>query len=162
MFSRFLFPLYCTKGCPFRQKSQVSLLRYLTFSLVCSRIWQRGAAAPCAVRVVGRVRAVGTQATSRPRRQPRPSPSAPATKPAETLGFCRFSFCMCCMGMGFILVQTPGFLTWFYSFPTAATPSSTQNALDFGCFRLKSGAFRCFFLLLTHKISALVFVHPAA
>ena len=63
--------------CPC-QKSQVSLVRYLTFSLVCGRIWQRGAAAPCAVRVVGRVRAGGTQATSRPRRQPRPSPSAPA------------------------------------------------------------------------------------
>ena len=42
--------------------------------------WQQGAAAPCAVRVVGRVRASGTQATSRPRRQPRPSPSAPAKK----------------------------------------------------------------------------------
>ena len=53
------------------QKSQVSLLRYLTFSLVCGRIWQQGTAAPCAVRVVGRVRASGTQATSRPRRQPR-------------------------------------------------------------------------------------------
>ena len=54
------------------QKSQVSLLRYLTFSLVCGRIWQRGApAGPPAVRVVGRVRASGTQATSRPRRQPR-------------------------------------------------------------------------------------------
>ena len=35
------------------QKSQVSLLRYLTFSLVCGRIWQQGTAAPCAVRVVG-------------------------------------------------------------------------------------------------------------
>ena len=38
--------------CPC-QKSQVSLLRYLTFSLVCGRIWQRGTAAPCAMRVVG-------------------------------------------------------------------------------------------------------------
>ena len=58
------------------QKSQVSLLRYLTFSLVCGRIWQRGAPAGSpAVRVVGRVRASGTQATSRPSRQARPSPS---------------------------------------------------------------------------------------
>ena len=56
--------------CPC-QKSQVSLLRYLTFSLVCGRIWQRGTAAPCAVRVEGRVRASGTQATSRPSRQAR-------------------------------------------------------------------------------------------
>ena len=35
------------------QKSQVSLLRYLTFSLVCGKIWQPGTAAPRAVRVVG-------------------------------------------------------------------------------------------------------------
>ena len=45
--------------CPC-QKSQVSLLRYLTFSLVCGRIWQRGAAAgPPAVRVVGACSPVG-------------------------------------------------------------------------------------------------------
>ena len=50
--------------CPC-QKSQVSLVRYLTFSLVCGRIWQRGAPAGLpAVRVVGRVRAGGTQATA--------------------------------------------------------------------------------------------------
>ena len=90
------------------QKSQVSLLRYLIFSLVCGRIWQQGTAAPCAVRVVGRVRASGTQATSRPRRQPRPSPSAPAKKPAKTLGFRRFSFYTCCMGVGFTLVRISG------------------------------------------------------
>ena len=41
------------------QKSQVSLVRYLTFSLVCGRIWQRGTAAPCAVRVVGACSPVG-------------------------------------------------------------------------------------------------------
>ena len=45
--------------CPC-QKSQVSLLRYLTFSLACSRIWQQGAAAgPPAVRVVGACSPVG-------------------------------------------------------------------------------------------------------
>ena len=44
--------------CPC-QKSQVSLLRCLTFSLVCGRIWQRGTAAPCAVRVVGACSPVG-------------------------------------------------------------------------------------------------------
>ena len=60
--------------CPC-QKSQVSLLRYLTFSLVCGRIWQRGApAGPPAVRVVGRWSPVAT-VQRRPRRQPRPSPS---------------------------------------------------------------------------------------
>ena len=117
--------------CPC-QKSRASLLRCLTFSLVCGRNWQQGApAGPPAVRVVGRVRASGTHATSRPRRQPRPSPSAPATKPAKTLGFCRFSFCMCCMVMWFALVQTPGFLIWFDPFSTVPIPSSTQNAPGF-------------------------------
>ena len=52
-------------------KSQVSLLRYLTFSLVCGRIWQRGApAGPPAVRVVGACSPVGC-VQARPRRQPR-------------------------------------------------------------------------------------------
>ena len=55
--------------CPC-QKGQVSLLRYLTFSLVCGRIWQRGTAAPCAVRVVGACSPVGC-VQARPRRQPR-------------------------------------------------------------------------------------------
>ena len=96
-----------------------------------------------------------------PRQQPRPSPSAPATKPAKTLGFRRFSFCTCCMGMGFTLVQTLGFPIRSHLFPTAATPSSTQNAPDFSYFRLKSGAFRCFCLLLTCKNFVPVFLrHP--
>ena len=100
-------------------------------------------------------------AANRPRRQPRPSPSAPATKPAKTLGFRRFSFCTCCMGMGFTLVQTLGFAIRSHLFPTAATPSSTQNAPDFSYFRLKSGAFRCFCLLLTCKNFVPVFLrHP--
>ena len=52
-------------------KSQVSLLRYLTFSLVCGRIWQRGApAGPPTVRVVGAYSPVGC-VQARPRRQPR-------------------------------------------------------------------------------------------
>ena len=68
------------------------------------------------------------------------SPSAPATKPAKTLGFRRFAFCTCCMGVGCILVRTPGFLIWFDPFSTVLIPSSTQNAPDFGCFRMKSGA----------------------
>ena len=93
------------------KNGEVSICLPLHFSLVGGMSWQPGTAAPRAVRVVGRVRAGGTQATSRPRRQPRPSPSAPATKPAKTLGFRRFSFCLCCMGMGFVLVRIPGFLT---------------------------------------------------
>ena len=53
------------------QKSRGSLLRCLTFSLVCGRIWQRGAPAGSpAVRVVGRWSPVAT-VQRRPRRQPR-------------------------------------------------------------------------------------------
>ncbi len=75
------------------------------------------------------------------------SPSAPATKPAKTLGFRRFSFCMCCMAMVFTLVRTLGFLIWFYPSSTVLIPSSTRNAPDFGCFRMNSGAslFFCWF-----------------
>ena len=62
------------------------------------------------------------------------SPSAPAKKPAETLRFCRFSFSMCCTVMWFTLVQTPGFRTWFYPFPTVPVPSSTQSAPGFAFF----------------------------
>ena len=75
------------------------------------------------------------------------SPSAPATKPAETLGFRRFSFCLCCMGMGFILVRTLGFLIWFDPFSTVPIPSSTQNAPGFALFgpnRVRFSLFRCF------------------
>ena len=99
------------------QKSQVSLLRCLTFSLVCGRIWQRGApAGPPAVRVVGRVRASGTQATSRPRRQPRPSPSA------LLLGF---------------PIRSP-------LSPTAPIPSSTRNAPGLAFFWLNRVRFSLF------------------
>ena len=128
-------------------KSQVSLLRYLTFSLVCGRIWQRGApAGPPAVRVVGRWSPVAT-VQRRPRRQPRPSPSAPATKPAKTLGFRRFAFCTCCMGVECILVRTPGFLIWFDPFSTVLILSSTRNAPGFalfGRFRVRFAVFALF------------------
>ena len=75
------------------------------------------------------------------------SPSAPATKPAKTLGFRRFSFFMCCMVLVFIWVRTPGFLTRFYPFPTVLILSSTQNAPGFalfGLFRVRLALFRCF------------------
>ena len=75
------------------------------------------------------------------------SPSAPATKPAKTLGFRRFSFCLCCMGMEFILVRTLGFLIWFDPFSTVPIPSSTQNAPGFAFFwlnRVRFSLFRCF------------------
>ena len=86
-----------------------------------------------------------------------------ATKPAETLGFCRFSFCTCCMVIVFTLVRTPVFLTRLHPSPTAATPSSTRNAPGFAFFWLNrvrfplfccfSGAkFSCWFLcILPHS-----------
>ena len=75
------------------------------------------------------------------------SPSAPATKPAKTLGFRRFSFCMCCMAMVFTLVRTLGFLIWFDPFSTVPIPSSTQNAPGFALFgpnRVRFSLFCCF------------------
>ena len=132
--------------CPC-QKSQVSLVRYLTFSLVCGRIWQRGAPAGLpAVRVVGACSPVGC-VQARPRRQPRPSPSAPAKKPAKTLRFCRFSFSMCCMVEVFTLVQTSGFCIRLHLPATALIPSSTQNAPGFAFFgpnRVRFPLFLCF------------------
>ena len=93
-------------------------------------------------------------AANRPRRQPRPSPSAPAKKPAETLGFCRFSFCMCCMGMGFVLVRTLGFLIWFDPSSIVPIPSSTQNAPGFAFFGLNWVRFRIFCCFSDAKFSA--------
>ena len=75
------------------------------------------------------------------------SPSAPAKKPAKTLDFRRFSFCMCCMVMWFTLVQTLAFSIRFYPFSTVLIPSSTQNAPGFaflGLFRVRFRIFRCF------------------
>ena len=75
------------------------------------------------------------------------SPSAPAKKAAETLGFCRFSFFMCCMVIWCILVRTLGFLIWFDPFSTVPIPSSTQNAPGFAFFgpnRVRFSLFCCF------------------
>ena len=73
----------------------------------------------------------------------RPSPSAPATKPAETLRFCRFSFYMCCMVMVFTLVQTSSFCIHLHLSATVLIPSSTQNAPGFAFF----GSIRVRFLV---------------
>ena len=75
------------------------------------------------------------------------SPSAPAKKPAKTLGFRRFSFFMCCMVLVFTLVRTLVFLIWFYPFSIVPIPSSTQNAPGFalfGRFRVRFSLFCCF------------------
>ena len=100
-------------------------------------------------------------AANRPRRQPRPSPSAPATKPAKTLGFRRFSVCLCCTGMGFTLVRTPGFPIRLHLPLTVLIPSSTQNAAGFAFFGPIRVRFPCFFPFLTCKIFRIFFVHSA-
>ena len=118
--------------CPC-QKSQVSLLRYLTFSLVSGKIWQQGLpAGPPAVRVVGACSPVGC-VQARPRRQPRPSPSAPATKPAKTLGFCRFPFFMCCIAIWCILVRISGFPTRPHPSPAPETHPVSPFLAQIGC-----------------------------
>ena len=122
--------------CPC-QKSQVSLLRYLTFSLVCGRIWQRGApAGPPAVRVVGRWSPVAT-VQRRPRRQPRPSPS-------------------------FYSHHTMGEFHPLSPVRTCCTPLQHPKRTRFRLFLAFPGTFRCFCPLLTCKIFGSVFVHPAA
>ncbi len=75
------------------------------------------------------------------------SPSAPATKPAETLRFCRFSFSMCCMVVVFTLIQASVFCIRLHPSATALIPSSTQNAPGFaffGLFRVRFCVFRLF------------------
>ena len=84
------------------------------------------------------------------------SPSAPATKPAKTLGFRRFSFCMCCMVMWFTLVQTLAFSIRFYPFSTVLIPSSTQNAPGFAFFWLNRVRFPLFLCFSGAKFSDLL------
>ena len=67
----------------------------------------------------------------------------PCQKPAETLGFRRFSFCMCCMVMVFTLVQTSSFCIHLHLSATVLIPSSTQNAPGFAFF----GSIRVRFLV---------------
>ena len=74
-----------------------------------------------------------------PSRQARLSPSAPATKPAKTLGFRRFSFFMCCMAMWCILVRILGFPTrphWLHLPPAPETHPVSPFSDDFGCISL--------------------------
>ena len=71
----------------------------------------------------------------------------PCQKPAETLRFCRFSFCMCCIVEVFTLVRTVGFRIRLH--PSSPVPilSSTQNApcfAFFGSIRVRFLVFRPF------------------
>ena len=64
------------------------------------------------------------------------SPSAPAKKPAKTLGFRRFAFFMCCMAMWCILVRTSGSRTLSHRLhlpPAPETHPVSPFSDDFGC-----------------------------
>ena len=64
------------------------------------------------------------------------SPSAPATKPAETLGFRRFPFFMCCIAIWCILVRISGFPTRPYRLHPSPAPEThpvSPFSDDFGC-----------------------------
>ena len=52
------------------------------------------------------------------------SPSAPATKPAKTLGFRRFPFFMCCIAIWCILVRISGFPTRPYRLHPSPAPGT--------------------------------------
>ena len=114
-------------------------MRFLTFSLVCGRIWQRGTAAPCAVRVVGACSPVGCV-------------QAPVSAPAS-VGAGRSPLGSSTRG-GSRDKSVPRFPPSFpvfsirsHLFPTVPIPSSTQNAPDFalfGLFRVRFLVFRPF------------------
>ena len=112
--------------CPC-QKSQVSFLRYLTFSLVCGRIWQRGApAGPPAVRVVGRWSPVAT-VQRRPRRQPRqvllPLPKS-RRKHWVFAGFLFACVAWLCGSLWFKLWLFPSGFTRSQPFPSPPAPKT--------------------------------------
>ena len=140
------------------QKSQVSLLRYLTFSLVCGRIWQRGApAGPPAVRVVGACSPVGC-VQARPRRQPRQVLLPLPQNRRKHWVFAGFLFSCVAWLCGAIGVQ-------ILVFPTVricCTPLQHPKRTRFRLFLAESGAFSSFSLFFWCKIFVLVFVHPAA
>ena len=124
------------------QKSQVSLLRYLTFSLVCGRIWQRGApAGPPAVRVVGACSPVSC-VQARPRRQPRQVLLPLPQNRRKHWGFAGFLFsCVALLSGAFwfgFLVSPP--------VRTGCTPLQHPERTRFRLFLAFPGAFRCFSL----------------
>ena len=138
-------------------KSQVSLLRYLTFSLVCGRIWKRGAPAGSpAVRVVGACSPVGC-VQARPRRQPR-QVLLPLPKTGENTGFSPVFFLPVLHGNGVHFGSNSGFSHPFAPALTVLIPSSTQNAPGFAFFGLFLGALFCFPLFLGCKFSGCFYV----
>ena len=118
----------------------------LYFSLARIRTRQRGTAAPRAVRVVGRVRASGTQTTSRPRRQARQVRPSIFTKLRRNRP--PFPCSKRPFPSALIRLQPP---------PSPPAPR-THPVSPFSGF---SGCVFFFSLFFGRKIFGLVFVHPA-
>ena len=121
--------------CPC-QKNQVSQLRYLIFFVSVRNVLATRCG--CAPRTACRG---GLQPCGL-----RPGPTEPAGENESALNAIDFF-------LGVLIrhhLSSPAFI-----------PSSTQNAPDFGCFRLKSGAFSLFPPFWTRKIYGLAFVHSA-
>ena len=89
------------------------------------------------------------------------SPSAPAKKPAETLGFCRFSFCMCCMVMWCTLVRTLGFLPLVLFVPNRPHPLQHPKRTRFRLFRAFSRCAFLFSVVFGLQNFPAVFMYPA-
>ena len=146
--------------CPC-QKSQVSLVRYLTFSLVCGRIWQRGAPAGLpAVRVVGACSPVGC-VQARPRRQPR-QVLLPLPKTGGNTVFLPVFFFYVLYGRGVHAGSDSGLSLPFAPVPNRFQPLQHPKRTRFCLFQAFSGAFLCFPPFWTCKILGPVFVHPVA
>ena len=88
------------------------------------------------------------------------SPSAPCQKTGENTGFSPVSFFHVLHGYVVHIGSDTVFSHLFYPFSIVPIPSSTQNAPDFGCFRINSGA-SLFLLVFGRKIFDIFFVHSA-
>ncbi len=142
-------------------KTALLLLQWRCFLSLDGTSWQRGTAAPRAVRVVGRVRAGGTQATSRPRRQAR-QVLLPLPKTGGNTAFLPVFFFHVLYGRS---VHTGSDIRFLHPFAPACNrshPLQHPKRTRFRLFLAESGAIFSFSLLSGRKIFALVFVHPAA
>ena len=145
--------------CPC-QKSQVSLLRYLTFSLVCGRIWQRGApAGPPAVRVVGACSPVGC-VQARPRRQPR-QVLLPLPKTGENTGFSPVFFLPVLHGNGVHFGSNSGFSHPFAPALNRPHPLQHPKRTRFRLFRAFSRCAFLFSVVFGLQNFPAVFMYPA-
>ena len=138
-------------------KTALLLLQWRCFLSLGGTSWQRGTAAPRAVRVVGACSPVGC-VQARPRRQPRQVPLPLPKSRRKHWVFAGFLFaCVArlCGSLWFgFLVHLP--------VHTCRTPLQHPKRTRFRPFWPKPGAFLCFPPFWTCKILGPVFVHPVA